>query len=116
MVGGEPVALDLVAARTCSQTCSRGSAQGYALDALAAGPVDPDTTRARAFLDAALFAPRADLPTPGLGRGTRLVAPDLVGSGLEHEGELIQLCTFPAQNEPSAPSHGTIARPSRRRR
>jgi hypothetical protein len=70
------------------------------------------------FLDAAVFAPRAELATPGLGQGLRIVAPGVVGSGLEHDGELIQLCAFPAEDERARPhtQSAPIARPSRRRR
>jgi len=115
--GGNPVALDLVSRADVFADLLPRLAQGYALDALPARVnAEVDGDRAQAFLDAALFAPRADLPTPGLGRGLRIVAPGIVGSGLEHDGELIQLCAFPAQDDPPPISYAPIARPSRRRR
>jgi ARG and Rhodanese-Phosphatase-superfamily-associated Protein domain len=116
-VGGLPVALDLVSRPDVFADLLPRLAQGYALDALGAKEADPYALQAEAFLYAALYAPRAGLPTPGLGGGLRLVAPGIVGSGLEHDGELIQLCAFqsdepPLTYGPAAP----IARPSRRRR
>jgi len=113
--GGGPVALDLVSRADVFAELLPRLAQGYALDALRAPLLPPDPDRVRAFLDAALYAPRADLPTPGLGRGLRLVAPGIVGSGLEHDRELIQLCAFPAENDPAPITYAPIARPSRRR-
>jgi len=113
--GGNPVALDLVSRPDVFADLLPRLAQGYALDALNGLDAEPDPDRAQAFLDAAAFALRADLPTPGLGRGLRIVAPGIVGSGLEHEDELIQLCAFPAENDPPPISYAPIARPSRRR-
>jgi len=113
--GGCPVALDLASRADVFAELLPRLAQGYALDALRAPIVTPDAHRVRAFLDAALYAPRADLPTPGLGRALRIVAPGIVASGLEHEGELIQLCAFPEENDPPPISYAPIARPSRRR-
>jgi len=59
-------------------------------------------------------------PTPGLGRGLALAGHGVVGGGLEHDGELIQLSAFPAQDAPlprrGEDAGGRIARPSRRRR
>ncbi len=118
-VGGRPVALDLVSRPEVFADLLPRLSQGYGLDALAAPDAEPDPTRAQDLLDSALYAPRADLPTAGLGRGLRLVAPEIVGSGLEHDGELIQLCAFPAEDRPTgAPAIQAtpIARPSRRRR
>lgn len=116
-ISGRPVALDLVSRADVLADLLPRLAQGYALDALGAaeGPVDPAT--AHAFLASALHAPRAGLPTTGMGEAVRLVSPDVVGSGLEHEAELIALSAFlsdepPTTYGPPAP----VARPSRRRR
>ena len=47
-----------------------------------------------AFLERTLTAPRSRRPSAGLGEDVRLAADNLVGSGLELDGELIQLCAF----------------------
>ena len=80
-------------------------AQGYALDALSGEERPVDQAVCEAFLRSALAAPRADLPTPGLGRGLALAGVELVGSGLEHDDELVQLSAFTAadQSGPSRP-------------
>ena len=70
--------------------------RGYALDALALSEASPDAEAARAFLDEALGAPRRAAPTPGIGQGMQLTTERVVGGGLEHAGELVTLCAFPA--------------------
>jgi hypothetical protein len=114
-VSGRPVALDLVSRSDVFAALLPPLAQGYALDALGAGERDPDPGRAERFLSGALDAPRLERPTPGLGRALALGASELVGAGLEHEGELIQLAAFPAGGDEGR-THPRIARPSRRRR
>lgn len=57
-------------------------------------------------------APRSRRPSAGLGQDVRLRGHVVVGSGLEVDGELIQLCSF-SSDSPDAET--TIARPSRRR-
>ena len=47
------------------------------------------------FLHSALAAARGERPGPGMGRAFGVDATALVGAGLEHEGELIQLSAFP---------------------
>jgi hypothetical protein len=117
-VGGRPVALDLVSRPDVFAALLPRLAQGYALEALGA-PTDagPDADAAQAFATAALHAPRAVQPTPGMGAAFGVVAPELVGSGLEHEGELVQLSAFPAEDGRGRPGPvaGRIARPARRR-
>jgi len=131
-VSGRPVALDLVSRVDVFDALLPRLAQGYALDALNAPDADPDSDRADRFLFAALHAPREDLPTPGLGQGFRVdgphvfgdemrpLAPAITGSGLTHDGDLIALSVFPADEgpRPAAGANGSarIARPSRRRR
>jgi len=85
--------------------------EGYLLDALehldgkATG--DPG-----AFLTALAEAPRSLGPSAGLGDDIRLGGDGIVGSGLELDGELVQVCAFSSENEGSKTR---IARPSRRR-
>ena len=50
----------------------------------------------------------------GLGDDVRLIAPDVTGSGLELDGELLQLSAF-TTGETVQPPFGRVARPSRRR-
>ena len=118
-VAGRPVALDLVSRADVFASLLPRLAQGYALDALESrvAEADADAAAAVAFLDAVIDAPREPLPTAGLGRGLRVDGEHLVGSGLEHEDELVALSAFPVDGEQatgleimSAP----IARPSRR--
>ncbi len=84
--------------------------EGYLLDAIesldgkAAG--DPE-----AFLTAIAEAPRSRGDSAGLGEDVRLRGESLVGSGLELDGELLQLCAFSSAN---GEGRTRIARPSRR--
>jgi hypothetical protein len=111
-ISGRPAALELVSCAHVFAALLPPLAQGYALDALGAPEREPDAARAVALLGAALDAPRLERPTPGLGRALALGGPSLVGAGLEHEDELIQLAVFPAGDRITS----RIARPSRRRR
>jgi hypothetical protein len=119
-VAGRPVALDLVSRPDVFAALLPRLAQGYALEALGAaagGGGVPDAEAAAAFTSSALHAPRAAQPTPGIGAAFGVVVPELVGSGLEHDGELVQHSAFPAEDgsRPGAVA-GRIARPARRRR
>ena len=97
------MALDLVSRADVFADLLPRLAQGYALDALGATDADAAIPIARRPSSTPPCSrPRADLPTPGLGRGLRIVAPGVVGSGLEHDDELIQLCAFPAEETPGA--------------
>ena len=118
MISGRPAAVDLVSRADVFADLLPRLAQGYALDALRGELAEPDAFEAERFLDAALSAPRHDLPTPGMGRGLRIDSPVVAGSGLVHDGELVQLCAFPAWRGGGHRSveGGRIARPSRRRR
>ena len=84
---------------------------GYLLDALghrdgkAAGDL-------RAFVHAADRALRRRQPSAGRGEDVRLRSDAVVGSGLELDGELVQLCAFSTDDDGE---HTRIARPSRRR-
>lgn len=119
LVGGRPVALDVVSRADAFASLLPRLAQGYALDALRMEDAEADPFEAERFLDSALHATRAELPTPGMGRGIRLADPALTGSGIAHDGELVQLSAFPAEaSEDAGEAEGgaPIARPSRRRR
>jgi hypothetical protein len=63
-----------------------------------------------------LAAARRDRPGVGMGRAFGLDEPALVGAGLEHDDELVQLSAFPAEDGGRSPAASVrIARPSRRR-
>ncbi len=85
--------------------------EGYLLDAVESldGKVvgDPE-----AFLTAIAEAPRSRGVSAGLGEDLRLRGDRLVGSGLELDGELLQLCAFSSEN---GAARTRIARPSTRR-
>ena len=115
--GTYPVALDLVSRAEAFAALLPRLAQGYALDALDAPESPADEDAAASFLHEAIAAPRVPTPTPGMGCGVSLGTPALIGSGLEHERELVQLAAFPTGGgHPSGPeARARIARPSRRR-
>jgi hypothetical protein len=111
-VAGRPVVLDLVSRAEAFACLLPRLAQGYALDALDSPDSKPDGAAAEAFLRDALGAPRLETRTAGMGNGLAIGSPGLLGSGLEHSGELIQLSAFPVDSGRSA---GRVAPPSRRR-
>jgi hypothetical protein len=84
--------------------------EGYLLDALESldgkSSADPE-----GFLATLMDAPRSRGPSAGLGEDVRLRGDGIVGSGLELDGELIQLCAFSTEH---SPTRTRIARPSRR--
>jgi hypothetical protein len=85
---------------------------GYLLDAIEALDGEPAGEDALAtFLGSVGRATRSRRPSAGLGEDVRLRGERVVGSGLEHEGELVQLCAF-STGGASDPTR--IARPSRR--
>ena len=117
-VAGQPVALDLVSRPEVFAALLGPLAQGYALDALGAREEVARTAPAVAFLYGALGAARRERPSPGMGSAFSLYGSELVGAGLEHDGELIQLSAFPAEGGGPVASQATsvrVARPSRRR-
>lgn len=70
--------------------------RGYALDALEnpeAAP--PSIDEARAFVHRVTGAKVEDHEAVGLGRDLRFAEDGIAGSGLENEGELVQLTAFP---------------------
>ena len=83
---------------------------GYLLDALEGfDGKAADADRFVASLDGAV---RSRGPSAGLGEDVRLRGDGVVGSGLELDGELIQLCAFSSDGGRDAATR--IARPSRR--
>ncbi len=84
---------------------------GYMLDALERLDGKPTTIeRLRAFVEATEAAATARQPSPGLGEDVRLSGERVLGSGLELDGELLQLCAFTGDER-----SGRIARPTLRR-
>ena len=111
-------ALDLVSRAEVFAALLGPLAQGYALDALGAPEAVARTAPAVEFLHSALGAVRVERPTPGMGCAFSVRDSVLVGAGLEHKGELVQLSAFPADSAGRAGSRAQsirIARPSRRR-
>jgi hypothetical protein len=95
-VAGRPIVLDLVSRADVFAALLPRLARGYALAALEAPDGAPGDAAAEAFLHTALEAPRVETRTPGMGRGLAIGTPELIGGGLEQNGELIQLSAFPA--------------------
>ncbi len=118
LVPGQSGALLALGDRVCLDYVSRPDAferlypkllRGYLLDAAEhAGGKGP---RLDEFLAAVAGAPRSRRASAGLGEDIRLAADRLVGSGLEVDGELIQLCAF--SSEPRA-AETRIVQPSSR--
>ena len=117
---GQSGALLALGDRLCLDYVSRPEAfarlypkllEGYLLDALEA--VDSRPSRdLDAFLAAIAAGALARRPSAGLGDDVRLRGEHTVGSGLEVDGELLQLCAF--STEISA-QRTRVARPTRRR-
>ncbi len=89
--------------------------RGYLLDALEAldGPAT-HPARIAGFVDEVAEAPSTTGPSAGLGEDLRLRGPGVIGSGLIHADELLQLSAF-TSDDSGAQAFGRIARPSRRR-
>jgi hypothetical protein len=87
---------------------------GYLLDAIERLDASPAIDRQlEEFVQAVADATRSQRSSVALGDDLRLRADHVVGSGLEHEGELIQLCAFAGENGHRG-AVTRIARPSRR--
>ena len=88
---------------------------GYLLDALERlnqkPASDADVTR---FVDGVAAAAVTRGPSAGLGQDVRLRGPGVIGSGLELDGERIQLSAFTSDGGADR-AFGRIAQPSRRR-
>ena len=121
--GGRTVCMDAVSRPEVYARLHEALLTGYMLDALHAldGAPPPDDS-AGAFLGAVATARRTRGPAAGLGTDLRLAGTGVVGSGLEVQGELIQLTAFAREAEGDGGTDITdvpvsrIARPTRRRR
>lgn len=88
---------------------------GYLLDALERLDQTPTSVeRIAGFVDEVADAPVTRGPSAGLGEDVRLRGPGVIGSGLELDGERIQLSAFTSDGGADR-AFGRIARPSRRR-
>ena len=88
---------------------------GYLLDALERlGGRATSVERIASFVDEVGAARVGRGPSAGLGEDVRLRGPRVVGSGLELDGETIQLSAFTSEDG-GARAFGRIARPSARR-
>jgi hypothetical protein len=84
---------------------------GYLLDGLERLDQKPAAPEHVAlFVESAGAATQARQPSAGLGEDVRLHGEGVVGSGLELDGRLLQLCAFTSDER-----SGRMARPSRRR-
>jgi hypothetical protein len=110
-LGQERVCLDCVSRPEAFARLYPKLLDGYLLDALEVIDGKPATGLER-FLEAADAAPRSRRPSVGLGEDMRLRGEGIVGSGLELDGELLQLCAFSSDGEEA---ETRIAPPSRRR-
>jgi hypothetical protein len=111
---GEALCLDLVSRPDAFARLWPKLRAGYLLDALER--LDGKATTAsevEAFLGAVERSLRTQQRSVGLGEDVRLRGAGVVGSGLELEGELIQLSAFTSEDG-GRRAFGRIARPSRR--
>jgi hypothetical protein len=107
---GERVCLDYVSRPESFARLYPKLLEGYLLDALERLDGKPNL-EPEGFVAAVEEAARSRRPSAGLGEDVRLRGAGVVGSGLELDGELIQLCAFTAEE---APQSTRIARPTRR--
>jgi len=117
-IGGRFVVLDHVSDVEAFATLHGPLLQGYALDALEAGEVDPPSLDdAREFLGLLLRAPLRSEPAVGMGEGVSFDFGGLAGTGLACGEEVVTLTAFAGSASGESRRHptGRIARPSRRR-
>lgn len=89
---------------------------GYLLDALERLDGEPaPVARLGAFARTVERAERERRPSIGLGEDIRLRGEGVIGSGLEVEGELVQMSAFSLPDGPGTDTRTSIARPSGRR-
>jgi hypothetical protein len=114
LVLGEDLCLDYVSRPDVFERLYPKLLRGYMLDAL--GRLDRQPAGAKAiaaFVHDVSSATRTKRPSAGLGEDLRLEGPGMIGSGLELDGELLQLSAFSSEREQR--TFGRISRPSRRR-
>jgi len=123
-INGRLAVLDLVSRPDAYATLHGPLVQGYALDALDQATTDeidpPAAETASGFvLLVGDCAPAQRHPGLGLGDELRFAGNGVEGSALVHDGELVQLTTFPQDDGGPATRRqtqaGRIRRPSRRR-
>ena len=114
LVLGDDLCLDHVSRPDAFERLYPKLLRGYMLDALEAldRPRASDQAIA-AFVHDAVTAPSTKRPSAGLGEDLRFEGAGVVGSGLELDGELLQLSAFSSGRERR--TFGRISRPSRRR-
>jgi hypothetical protein len=114
-LGPDHVCLDYVSRPDAFTRLYPKLLEGYLLDAIERLDSQPTPVeRLEEFVATVAEAERSRRPSAGLGDDVRLRGERIVGSGLDHEGELIQLSAFSSGNGHSRA--GTrIVRPSRRR-
>ena len=112
---GDTLCLDWVSRPEAFEQLWPKLRQGYLLDAL--DRLDRPAVeeyRIAAFVGSVGNAPRTRQASAGLGEDVRLRGPGVIGSGLELDGELLQLSAFTSDGGADH-AFGRIARPSRRR-
>jgi hypothetical protein len=112
---GDALCLDIVSRPAVFTVLWPKLRAGYLLDALERLDQRPaDIERIGGFVDEVADAPATRGPSAGIGEDVRLRGPGVIGSGLELDGELIQLSAF-TSSDGGERAFGRIARPSRRR-
>jgi hypothetical protein len=112
---GQSGAVLVLGSRVCLDWVSRPDAfgrlyptllDGYLLDALE--PTSEPTADVEAFASTIAATPTSRAPSAGLGADLRLTGGDVLGSGLEVDGELLQLSAFsrPGQCSGMTPEGG----------
>ena len=110
---GSDLCLDYVSRPDAFERLYPKLLRGYMLDALER--LDRPAASGEsigAFVRDVVAAPRRRRPSAGLGQDLRLEGTALIGSGLELDGELLQLSAFTSGRQQR--TLGRIARPSRR--
>jgi hypothetical protein len=111
---GDDLCLDYVSRTDAFERLYPKLLRGYMLDALdRLGRSPSSTERAGEFVREVVSAARTRRPSAGLGEDLRFESAGAIGSGLELEGELLQLSAFTSGQERR--TLGRIARPSSRR-
>ncbi len=112
---GDVLCLDLVSQPDAFALLWPKLRAGYLLDALERLNGKPATADAiDGFVGALDGALATRQPSAGLGDDLRLRAPGVIGSGVELDGEVVQLSAF-TSDDSGERAFGRIARPSRRR-
>jgi hypothetical protein len=109
--GSRPVCLDYLSRPEAFARLYPKLLDGYLLDAIEQ-PVGDGGIDLQAFVERVLSAPRRPAPSVSLGEDIRLASDGIVGSGLEFDGELVQLSAFSSEG---ARPRTRLMRPSLRR-